>query len=133
MAPDPMLEDDETIRERAEQPLRSVKVGAPAVILGRAAAVVLKSRPRAYHVRLDGPIERRIAWASGHEDLDHDAACRRCNETDRTRSAFVKRLYRTDPAQSGLYHVILDPTVLGIDRSVEVLTIAARGFFEANP
>jgi hypothetical protein len=133
MAPDPMLEDDESIRERAEAALRDVKLGAPAVILGRAAAVVLGSRPRAYHIRLDGPVERRLAWAAEFEGLGRDAASRRCTETDRTRAAFVKRLYRADPADPKQYHLLLDPTVLGIDRSLHVLLTAARGFFEANP
>jgi cytidylate kinase len=130
MAPDPLVEDDESIRERAELPMRPVKMGAGAVILGRAAGVVLRNRPRAYHLRLDGPADRRIAWAAWLEGLDQEAASRRCQETDRTRAAYVKRLYRTDPADPRLYHLILDTTVLGVERALEVVLLAARGFFE---
>lgn len=128
---DPVLDDD-TIRERAEQALRPVAGGQPAVVLGRAAAVVLASRPRAYHVRLDGPLDRRIACAAEWEDLDRDAASRRQSETDRARAQFVKRLYKADPADPALYHLVLDSTVLGVDGTVEVVAAAAQRFFGAT-
>jgi cytidylate kinase len=133
IAPDAVLDDDETIRERAEEGLRDIAAGAPGVVLGRAGAVVLGERPRTYHVRLDGPVERRVAWAARIEQLDLDAARRRQNETDRARSLFVKRLYRVDPSEVRLYHLVLDPTVLGIDAALNVIVTAARAFFVANP
>jgi cytidylate kinase len=133
MAPDPLVDDDETIRIRSEAPLRGVQSGAAAVVLGRAAAVVLASRPRAFHLRLDGDPERRLAWASGLEGLDREAVRARLNETDKARTIFVKRLYRADPNNPALYHMHLDPTVLGLDRTVQVLVTAARAYFEANP
>ena len=129
IGPDPDLEDDEEIRAKTELPLRDLVAGAGGVVLGRAGAIVMRSRPKAYHVRLDGPVERRIAWAAPHEQLDPDAARRRQAETDRTRAAFVKRLYRCDPANPSLYHLVLDPTVIGIDASVEVIKTAALAFF----
>jgi cytidylate kinase len=130
IGPEPDLIDDEDIRARAEADLKALKAGAPGVVLGRAAAVVLRSRPRAYHVRLDGAVERRIAWAAPFEGLTTEQAARRQAETDRARTAFVKRLYRTDPADPALYHLVLDPTVLGVDAALEVVVMAARAFFE---
>ena len=41
-----------------------------AVILGRGAAIVLAEHPRALHVRLDGPVERRIAQVMDLGGLD---------------------------------------------------------------
>jgi len=133
MAPDAILEDDDTIRARTEEGLRGVAEGAPAVLLGRAGAVVLASRPRAFHIRLDGPVERRVAWAAAFEHLDLDAARRRQNETDRARAVFVKRLFRVDPSEARLYHLVLDPTVLGIDPAVDLLVSASQAYFAANP
>ncbi|MGH9115645.1 MAG: AAA family ATPase [Acidimicrobiales bacterium] len=133
VAPDPMVEDDESMRARAEEGLRELAAGAPAVLLGRAGAVVLASRPRAYHVRLDGPVERRVAWAADFEGIDVEAASRRQEETDRVRRLFVKRLFRVDPSDASLYHLVLDPTVIGVDAAVEVVSSAARAYFGANP
>jgi cytidylate kinase len=133
MTPDAVLEDDDTLRQRTEDGVRDLAAGAPAVVLGRAGAVLLGSRPRAYHVRLDGPVERRVAWAASHENLGLEAARRRQSETDRARTLFVKRLFRADPSEARLYHLVLDSTVLGVDAALEVLITATRAFFSANP
>ena len=133
MAPDPIIDDDETIRVSAEEPLRGVLGGDPAVILGRAASVALKDRPRTYHVRLDGPVERRVSSAAQFEQLDLEAARERQAETDKARTLFVKRLYRVDPADPSLYHLVLDSTVLDVEACVEVILLAARKYFEEHP
>lgn len=133
IGPDPDIRDDDDIRARAEAALRDTAGGAAAVVLGRAGAIVLANRPRAYHVRLDGPVERRIAWAAALEQLDADAARKRQQETDRARTSFVKRLYRKDPADAALYHLVIDPTVIGVDSAVEVIKLAAAAYFAAPP
>ena len=129
--PDPLVDDDESIRARAEEPLVPIAEGAPALILGRAAAVVLAKRPRAYHVRLSGPVEARIGFALQLEGLDRATAVRYQEQADRARTSYVKRLYRVDPASPSLYHLVLDTTVLGVDGSIEVLASAARAYFKS--
>jgi len=131
--PDPLLEDDDSIRERSEKALVPVLEGQGAVVLGRAGAVVLASRPRTLHVRLDGDRRRRIEWAAAWEAIDTKTAESRLEETDKARTLFVKRLYRADPTSPSWYHLVLDPTVFGTDRALELLVAAARAFFEANP
>lgn len=133
VAPDPLLEDDDSIRVRTEAPLRPLAAGSPGVVLGRAGAVVLAGRPRAFHVRLDAPVDRRLKCAIQFERFDEDTVRRRQAETDRARAQFVKRLYKVDPSDPRLYHVMLDTTVLGIDRAIDVLVTAANAYFEANP
>lgn len=129
IGPEPDINDDEDIRNRTESDLRPLMDGAPGVVLGRAGAVVLKDRPRSYHVRLDGPPGRRIEWAAPYESLPREGAARRQAETDRTRASFVKRLYRVDPADPSLYHLVLDPTVLGVEAALAVIKTAADAFF----
>lgn len=131
LPPDTTVEDDDTIRRRTEEGLRSLKEGASAVLLGRAGAVVLAGRAAAYHVRLDGPVERRLAWAEVHEHLTAEAAKRRQAETDRARTLFVKRLFRTDPADPTLYHLVVDSTAIGVDATVTLVAGAARAYFAA--
>jgi cytidylate kinase len=133
VAPDVHVEDDQSIRTQVANGLSDVFNGSPAVILGRAGAVVLAERPRSYHVRLDASAEKRIDFASQFEALDRESAQKRQAEADRARSLFVKRLYRVDPAEPSLYHLIVDTTVLGIDRSVDVILAATRAFVAANP
>lgn len=129
IGPDPQIDEDEDIRARAEKGLRGVQQGAPAVVLGRAGAAVLARRPRTFHVRLDGPVDARVAWAAPFEGLDPEAARKRQSETDRARTAFVKRLYRVDPTDAALYHLVLDTTAVGVDGSLEVITTASTAYF----
>jgi cytidylate kinase len=133
IAPDAVVDDDETIRRRTEEGVGHLAAGAPGVLLGRAGAVVLASRPRAYHVRLDGPVERRVAWAASIEGLEPDAVRRRQIEADKARSQFVKRLFHADPADPRLYHLVIDPTVLGIVATVQILHSATEAFLAGNP
>src|SRR3954451_9158578 len=77
------------------------------VILGRAGAVVLRNRPRTLHVRLDGPVARRVATATRLEGLDRPTAERRRRETATARPAYVRVSYGAAAADPTLYHLVL--------------------------
>ncbi len=96
------------------------------VVLGRAGAVVLSDRPGALHVRLDGPVDARVARSMHAEGIDEETARCRQKENDAGRSAYVNNLYRVKPEDPSLYHLILDSTAIGDDACVEIITVAAR-------
>jgi cytidylate kinase len=128
--PVPTAEDmADPIRLRVEESIRALVDSGGAVILGRAAAVVLAGEPRAFHVRLDGPHRRRVARAMGIEATDEETSRSRLEETDRARSRYVERLYGRDPTDPGLYHLMIDATVLSQDDCVELIARAATAFW----
>src|SRR3954471_10574315 len=55
----------EDYRRETEAIIRS-HAGGGAVVLGRAGALVLRDHPEALHVRLDGPVARRLARVVEH-------------------------------------------------------------------
>jgi cytidylate kinase len=95
------------------------------VILGRAAAVVL-GKDRGFHVRLDGPPERRVAQGAVVEGISEEQARERLRAADKARTAYVRRLYRTDPADPALYHLVIDSTALPLEVVTELVLAAAR-------
>jgi cytidylate kinase len=97
------------------------------VILGRAAAVVL-GKDRGYHVRLDGPPERRIAQGAVIEGISEGEARVRLRAADKARIAYVRRLYRTDPADPALYHLVIDSTAIPLDAVIELILAAVRTY-----
>jgi hypothetical protein len=97
-----------------------------AIILGRACSVVLRDDPRALHVRLDGPPERRLLQAMRIDDVDRETAERRLRETDRARDAYVRHFYNADVHDPHLYHLMIDSTVIQLDACVELIDVAAR-------
>jgi cytidylate kinase len=125
--PDSLVDHDEELRHSAEADIAELCRGG-GVILGRAGAVVLADRPATVHLRLDGPPDRRVQRAMAIEGVDADEARRRLTDTDRARTLYVRRLYRANPADPGLYHLVLDTTVLAADVAVNLLAAAVAAF-----
>ncbi|MBB6170341.1 cytidylate kinase [Nocardiopsis mwathae] len=115
-----------------------------AVILGRAAAVVLAGHTTALHVRLDAAKRRRLAQAARMREAsqaealllgaDREAAeaawqpptMRDLEDNDRARTAYVRRFYRVDPSSPSLYHLVVDSTAIGGSACVDVIERLAR-------
>ncbi len=98
-----------------------------AVILGRGAAIVLAEHPRALHVRLDGPVERRIAQVMDLGGLDERSARRAQHQTDTARYRYVHRLYHVDVADHRRYHLWIDATAVPLATCVDIIVSAVQG------
>lgn len=116
----------ELIRERASERLQQFAGGAGGVVLGWGATVIL---PGAYHVRLDGPADARVRQAMAIEKLDEPAARARQADTDRVRTAYMRRLHGVDVRDPSLYHLAIDSTAVPFDTTVELITTGAEAFF----
>jgi cytidylate kinase len=117
---------DEHLRGHGEAGIRNLlAAGDGGVILGRAAAVVL-GKDRGFHVRLDGPAARRIAQGAAVEGISEEQARDRLRAADKARTAYVRRLYRCDPADPALYHLVIDSTAMSLDAVTELIVTAAR-------
>ena len=116
---------DEHLRGYGEAGIGRLLAAGGGVILGRAAAVVL-GKDHGYHVRLDGPAERRVVQGATVEGISEDEARQRLRAADKARTAYVRRLYRCDPADASLYHLVIDSTAMPLDTVVELILVAAR-------
>jgi Cytidylate kinase-like family len=119
--------DERSYVDACETAIREQAARGHGVILGRAAAVVLREDPRALHVRLDGPVGRRAARAAEHEGISLVEARTRLERTDRARETYVKRFYGVDPHDPALYHVMLDSTAIPLETCVEMILAASAG------
>jgi cytidylate kinase len=117
---------DEHLRGHGEAGIhRLLAADGGGVILGRGAAVVL-GKDRGFHVRLDGPAERRVVQGAAIEGISDEQARERLSAADKARTAYVRRLYRCDPADASLYHLVLDSTAIPLDTVIELILAAAR-------
>jgi cytidylate kinase len=124
-SPLPTHHQDRHLRGHGEAGIHRLLAVGGGVILGRAAAVVL-GKDRGYHVRLDGPTERRVAQGAVVEGISEEQARERLRTADKARTAYVRRLYRTDPADPALYHLVIDSTAIPLDTFIELILVAAR-------
>jgi cytidylate kinase len=116
---------DDDLRCGAEAEIHQMLAAGGGVILGRAAAVVL-GKDRGFHVRLDGPPARRIALGATIEGVSQEQAGAHMRTADTARTAYVRRLYRADPADPSLYHMVIDSTAIPLDAVTDLILAAAR-------
>jgi cytidylate kinase len=111
-------------RREIEAELRALQETGGGVVLGRAAAVLLRDDPRVLRVLLTGPPERRIEQAMAIEGIDRATAAQRLERTDRARLAYHQTLYCCDPRSPELYHLVVDSTAMPLDKVVDLLAAA---------
>lgn len=128
----PTIVDERAFADEAERVIHA-RAQEGGVILGRAAALVLARHPGALHVRLDAPVEARIAQAVRRGGIDEDDARREQREADRARDAYVRHFYHADPADPTLYHLVIDSTAIGLDECADLIAAAARARLRYAP
>ncbi|MDT7558535.1 MAG: hypothetical protein QOI50_6805 [Pseudonocardiales bacterium] len=106
--------------------IRKVVCAKGGVILGRAAAIVLRDHPTAVHVRLDGDPDRRVRRAMRTMHLSEQQARDALDHNDSARTSYVKHFYRTDPANPCHYHMLLDSTRLSVETCADLIVAAAK-------
>jgi cytidylate kinase len=125
--PTSSVPDERAYRQQTERILAEIADGVGGVVLGRAAAMVLRDRPHVLNVRLDGPKERRLAAAVARSGRPRDEVRRELEVNDRSREAYVRHFYRCDPAEALHYHLVLDGTAMPLDTVIDIVVAAARG------
>lgn len=124
---------DESFRKRSEATILNLANSSNCVIVGRAAAIVLRNFEAALHVRLDGNPERRVIQAAEALDISIEESTKRLIETDRARRLYVEHFYNCDWEDARLYHLVLDSTNLSLGVCVEmIIAKAARRFASAD-
>ena len=118
--------DEKAYRQQTEHVLVEIADGQGGVVLGRAAAMVLRARPDALHVRLDGPAQHRLAAAVQRSGLPEQEVRRTLEAADRSREAYVRHFYRCDPTSARHYHLVVDSTALPVDTVVDLVVTAAH-------
>jgi cytidylate kinase len=126
----PLTISPEGFRAASEGELRQVADRTGAVVLGRAGMVALGGRPDVLCVRLDGPVEARIARVVAL-GVDEESARQGQRDVDRAREAYARVFFNARQDDPRLYHVILDSTVLSVEACVDIIVRAATDRFGA--
>lgn len=116
--------------ERAEamQDVRTVREAAAdgVVVLGRNATVILADLPNAIHVKLDGPLEQRVARGAAEAGISEAEAGRRQAREDRVRAEMSQRLHNWDPRENDRFDLVINTGAVGLDKAVELVLEAYR-------
>jgi cytidylate kinase len=130
----PELTVGEDFRQATEEVLLRQADTGEGVILGRAAASVLRGRSGVLRVRLDGPPERRAAQAARLGGISLEQAEEGRRQVDRAQAAYWTRFYGADIEDPSHYHLVLDSTAIELSACVDLLALAARSLcIESRP
>ena len=132
LSPPSTHHQDRHLRDHGEAGIHRLLGVGGGVILGRAAAVVL-GKDGGFHVRLDGPPALRIVQGAVIEGITEEQAKARLTAADKARNAYVRRLYRCDPASASLYHLVIDSTAIPLDTVTELILAAVGAQNSATP
>jgi len=97
-----------------------------AVISGRGGQCILKERKNCLHVRIVAPLDNRIERAIKVKNVDPAKAKKIVDEIDKKRLAYIKHYYNEDCRDTKLYHIIINSSKVGLDRSAEWIAELAR-------
>lgn len=117
--------DEHAFREKTEEVLREIAARG-GVVLGRAAAFVLADEPVALHVRLDGPVDARVAAVVARTGRPEAEVREELRTNDATRASYVRHFYRRDATQARHYHLVLDTTAIPWGTAADLVVTAAR-------
>ena len=117
---------DRSFVEATEALVKTACKGEGAVVLGRAGAVVLRDLPHGLHVRLDGPLQARIAHAMEVDGITREAAEQRARTSDAARESYVRSFYGREASDPALYHLVIDSTRIPHEACVRLIADAAR-------
>lgn len=117
---------DSAVLRCTEEVIRKAVAGEGAVILGRAAAIVLRDHPGAFHVRLDGDPERRVRQAMTLQGMTEHEAREALARNDKARSTYVRHFYGADAASPRHYHLVIDSTAVPLKVCTELIVAAAE-------
>jgi cytidylate kinase len=96
------------------------------VIVGRNGAFILADWPGALHVRLDGPLDQRIARAAQESGIDLERAAERQKREDQVRADMSIEFYGWDPREIDRYDLVVNTGTMDLDTCADIIVQAAR-------
>ncbi len=95
------------------------------VIVGRAGQVYLQDRPGVLHVRIEAPLDRRLARVQEQEGLHAQEAEDRVTQQDRAAAEFIRTSYGAEWDDPLLYHLVVNTGKWSVEDAAQLIVDAA--------
>ncbi len=96
------------------------------VIQGRNGQYILRGRPNTLHVKLDGPVAGRVAFAANASKIGEERAARRQVIEDEFRSQLSEKTYNFDPRENDWYDLIINGSGMSTAAAVAIIKAAVQ-------
>jgi cytidylate kinase len=78
------------------------------VLMGRGGHFLFKNHPKAFHVRIQAPLEQRLSWVQRVYRMDEKAALRLVQEKDRHKKRFIREIFDQSWADVEMFDLVLN-------------------------
>lgn len=119
-----------------QKAIRGAALAGNMIIVGRGGQMVLSDEPGAFHVRIEAPMEARIARVKEQvrlelpPDLPDTAVALRVQDRivvkDAASADYLKRYYHVDWTDPLLYHMVLNTGRMSVYQAAEIIVMAIR-------
>ncbi|HTX59665.1 MAG TPA: cytidylate kinase-like family protein [Verrucomicrobiae bacterium] len=117
---------DEELLRAVQTAIREYAARGNAVIVGRAAGIVLGARPDVVRVFMHAPRDWRVARVVESLGVDERTAGGEIDRVDRARAAHVRDWYGATFGDSRLYDLSIDTRTFGAQSSAALIVAAVR-------
>jgi len=100
------------------------------VIVGRGAQLLLKGHPKAIHVLLVADDESRVSFLMDHYTISRSEAEKMIRAHEKERAALSSRLFQADLDDPGLYHLVLNTSLIPYDWVVDTVAYLVTRFMD---
>ena len=100
------------------------------VIVGRGAQLLLKGHPKAIHVLLVADDESRVSFLMDHYTISRSEAEKMIRAHEKERAALSSRLFQADLDDPGLYHLVLNTSLIPYDWVVDTVADLVTRFMD---
>ncbi len=94
------------------------------VIVGRGGQVVLKDKPNVVHIRLEAPLETRIARVQKDAHLSYQRAQQLINQRDEESAQYLECYHKVRWDDPSLYHLILNTGKVDPEAAAQIIITA---------
>lgn len=96
------------------------------VIIGRGSQIILRDTPGVVRVLLVASEDDRIERLMRHYKLDRERAEQVAKREEKKRLAFLKAFAAGEPDAPGLYHLVINTSLVSLDLAADLVTQVAR-------
>ncbi len=108
------------VQQTTETILRLANMGS-CVLVGRGATLITQPMPNAFHVRLVGSLERRVARVRETQGLSPKAARAYVENEDAARRRYLKRYFKVNVEDPLLYHLVLNTDLVSLPEAARIV------------
>lgn len=108
------------VHQTTETILRLARMGN-CILVGRGASIITSHLTGAFHVRLVGTEDARVAHLQEHLGVSRKAAREVMEKEDRGRVRYLKKYFRTDVNDPTGYHLVINTDRVGYEEAARIV------------